>query len=135
MANVERWPLRQALAGCYRLSIQFGGSPFWCMFDYAATLEPGTEAVEIVLNDGADLVAADWFPHLKQGMELGLSEAEERGRRLVGVRVTVQKIHEHPTDTTAYGCARYGWSFSNELVWYRAVPVQESEQHELSASA
>jgi hypothetical protein len=129
-AFMERWTLTQSFSGRYRLHIQFGGRPFWCMFDYAAAPEPLSEGVEITLADGADRVSADWFPHLKRGMEQGLAEAEQRGRRLVGVRVTVQKIHEHPVDTTAYGCERYGCSFTNALVWHRAVPVAEPGQAE-----
>jgi hypothetical protein len=98
------------------------------MFDYSATPAPGAEAVEILLADGADLVSAGWFPHLKRGMERGLAEAEQRGRQLVGVRVTVQKVHEHPTDTTEYGCERYGRSFTSDLIWHLSVPVAEPGQ-------
>src|SRR5689334_18483656 len=64
-APVERWTLKELLTGRYRLHIQFGGRPFWCMFDYAAAPTQGSEAVEIVLADGADLVSAIWFPPLK----------------------------------------------------------------------
>ena len=131
---MERWTLGQLLAGRYRLHIQFGGRPFWCMFDYAVTPAPESEAVEIALANVADLVSVEWFPHLKRGMEQGLAEAEQRGRRLVGVRITVQKVHEHPTDTTAYGCERYGWSFADDLVWHRAVPVAEPGQAEPNAA-
>ena len=121
----EPWTLKELLAGRYRLHIQFGGRPFWCMFDYSAA-PTGSEAVEIVLADGADLVSAAWFPDLKRGMESGLAEAEQRGRRLIAVRVTVQKVHAHDVDTTAFGCERYGWSFADTLVWHWAVPTVET---------
>jgi hypothetical protein len=118
---VERWTIKESLGGRYQPHIQFGGRAFWCMFDYVVGPEPESDKVEIVLADGADLVSVSWFPHLKQGMEQGLSEAEQNGRRLAGVHITIQKIYEHPIDTTAYGCKRYGQSFVRDVVCYHAV--------------
>ena len=125
---MERWTIAKLLSGRFRLHIQFGGRPFWCMFDYAVTPVPEVEAVAIVLAAGPDLVSAEWFPHLRRGIVRGLAEAEKRGRRLIGVRVTVRKFYEHPTDTTAYGCERYGRSFAHDLVWHQAVPAAEQDR-------
>lgn len=125
---MELWTVREPLSGRYRLMINFGGRPYWCMFDYAVLPVSDVHLVRIELSAGTDDVSRKWFPHLRQGMICGLMEAQERGRRLVGTRVEVQKVYEHSVDTTAHGCERYGHSFICDLIWKRAVQVDARTQ-------
>ena len=128
---MERRTVLEPLEGRYRLHIQFGGRPYWCMFDYVVSPQVD-DGVEIVLAATApDAVSSHWFPHIRKGMIRGLAEAEERGRRLVGVRIEVQKVFQHDVDTTEQGCERYGSSFMTSLIWDRSAPVPES-RHDIT---
>jgi hypothetical protein len=120
---VEAWTVRESLAGRYRLFINFGGKPYWCMFDYAVSPTHGNELAAIEITADADNVTQKWFPDIRQGMLRGFAEERERGREFVGIRIEVRKVHEHPIDTTARGCERYGASFVRDLLSSNAVPV------------
>ncbi len=122
---MEHWTIPEPLVGRFRLHIQFGGQPFWCMFDYVLTPAPLNEPVEVTLAEGADFVSQEWFPHIRRGIVRGLAEAEERVRELVGVRVEIQKVYDHLVDTTSQGCELYGQRFADDLVWRRSLPVEE----------
>jgi hypothetical protein len=72
--------------------------------------------VQIAIAANADAETLRWFPHLQAGIEGGLELAAERGRALTALRVEIQKIHAHPTDTTEIGCERYGRAFALDLL-------------------
>jgi len=121
---MEQWTISEPHTDRFRLSIDFGGRPYWCMFDYIVAPVPACEGIEIVIRADPNADTEQWFPDLKRGMEMGwASLREESGQLLTGVRITVTKIHTHPVDTTARGCERYGWAFIVELVRSRAVQV------------
>ena len=120
---MERWTIPEPQAGRYRLHINFGGPGFWCMFDYAARPDPAVEGIAVAVGGSADPDTADWFPHLKRGMDEGWRTLrDDFGRVLTGVRVVVTKVHTHPVATTARGCEYYGSEFVLEFGRYRAVP-------------
>jgi hypothetical protein len=122
---VERWTIAEPSDGRYRLHINHGGTPYWCMFDFAILPAPDRVGVEFALAIQADSVSAEWFPHLHRGMLRGLETAREYGREWVGVRIEVRRVHTHPTDTTARGCERYGFSFVLDELWSRGVQLPE----------
>lgn len=122
---VERWTITEPSDGRYHLHINHGGTPYWCMFDFAVRPAPGCDGVEFALAADADSVSAEWFPHLRRGMLRGLATAREHGRVWAGARVEVRKVHTHPTDTTAVGCERYGFSFAFDELPHRGVQLPE----------
>jgi hypothetical protein len=122
---VERWTIAEPSDGRYRLHINHGGTPYWCMFDFAVLPAPECSGVEVWLAADADPVSAEWFPHLRRGMLRGLEAAREHGRGWVGVQVEVRKVHAHPTDTTARGCERYEFEFALSELPRRGVQLTE----------
>jgi hypothetical protein len=122
---VERWTISEPFEGRYRLHINHGGRPYWCMFDFAVRPVLGCGGVEVGLAADADAASAYWFPYLRQGMQRGLETARKHGREWVGVRVEVRKVHTHPTDTTVRGCERYGFSFVLDELPSRGVQLLE----------
>jgi hypothetical protein len=127
---VERWTIAEPSHGRNRLHINYGGRPYWCMFDFAVVPAPGTDGVEVGLAADADAASAEWSPHLRRGMLRGLEADREQGREWVAVRVEVRKIHAHPVDTTVRGCERYGFTFILEELPARGVPLPEQRQAE-----
>lgn len=127
---MERWTVAEPSDGRYRLHINHGGTPYWCMFDFAVRPVPDGGGVEVGLIGGADADSAEWFPHLRQGMLRGLEAAREHGREWVGVWVEVRKIHTHPAATTARGCERYGFGFVWDELPHRGVQVPEQRHAE-----
>ena len=107
---MDRWTIQEPFSGQYRLMINHGGSPFWCMMDFAVWPEHISEEVTISTID-ADDVTLKWFPYLRLGMLRGLAKARDSGAEWSGIRIEIQKIYAHPIDTTAQGCENYGFSF------------------------
>jgi hypothetical protein len=64
----------------------------------------------------------------------GLEADRELGRVWSGVRVEVRKVYTHPTDTTARGCERYGFSFVLDELPYRGVQLPEQRHAEPPAA-
>ncbi|WP_020475680.1 hypothetical protein [Zavarzinella formosa] len=122
---MERWTITEASDGRYRLHINHGGKPFWCMFDFTVRPAPGCDGVEFVLASDADPMSAEWFPHLHRGMLCGLDTARVHGRVWAGARVEVRKVHTHPIDTTARGCEFYGFNFVLDVLPCRGVRLSE----------
>lgn len=118
---MERRTIVEPHADRFRMHINFGGRPFWCMFDYAVEPAPGREGMRVVMAAGADQDTVRWFDDLRRGMETGWAELQRDGLLLTGVRVVVTKIHAHPIDTTAAGCERYGRAFVMDLARRRTV--------------
>lgn len=108
---MESWTIAEPSEGRFRLHINFGGTPFWCTFDFVLRPAQECDGVEISLAANADPLSLEWFPHLRLGMLRGLEAAHDKGREWVGGKVEITKIHTHPTDTTARGCERYGLEF------------------------
>ena len=125
---MERWTVAELSDGRYRLHINHGGTPFWCMFDFEVQPAPECGGVDVQLAADADSLSAEWFPYLRQGMLRGLEKAREHGREWAGVRVEVRKVHTHPTDTTARGCERYGFSFVLDELPRRGMQLPEAEK-------
>jgi hypothetical protein len=132
---VEQWTIAEPSDGRFRLHINHGGRPYWCMFDFTVSPMPKCSGVEVVLSADADSVSAEWFPYLRQGMLRGLETAREHGREWVAIRVEVRKVHTHPTDTTARGCERYGFNFVLHELPQRGVQLAEQEYTKPGASA
>ena len=123
---MERWTITERLADRFRLSINFGGRAFWCMFDYIASADPEVDGIEVLTSATVDSDTAEWFPHIKRGMEEGREQLKKHyGRLLTGVRIEVTKIHTHPIDTTVHGCERYGSEFIVQLGRNHAVRLPE----------
>lgn len=120
---MERLTVAECSDGRFRLIVNHGGSPYWCMFDFAVLPVPGE--VHIVLSADAEDVSAEWFPHIRQGMLRGLEAARENGREWIGVRIEIRKIHTHPIATSPRGCERYGFMFVFDELPRRGVPVPE----------
>lgn len=122
---MRRWTMTKPTEGQYRLCINHGGKPFWCMFDYAVLLAPECDGVEIGLANDADAISAEWFPHLQRGMLQGLARLHESDDELFGMRVEIRKIYTHLTDTTARGCESYGRSFVWDVLRCGSVQIPE----------
>lgn len=112
---MERYTVTESFEGRYRLHLNQGGAPMWCMFDFAVYPAPPCDGFVIELVSSADPVSSEWFPHLRLGMQRAVEAARARGREWVGVRVEIRKIHAHPVDTTARACERYGTRFVEGL--------------------
>jgi len=122
---VERWTVAEPSDGRFRRHINHGGTPYWCMFDFAVLPAPECCGVEVALADDADPVTAEWFPHRRRGILRGLEVAREHSREWAGARVEVRKVHTHATDTTARGCERYGFEFAVDELPRRSVRLPE----------
>jgi hypothetical protein len=132
---VERWTIAEPSDGRYRLHINHGGRPDWCMFEFAVLPAPASSEVEVGLAADADPASAEWFPHLRRGMLRGLAAAREHGRKWAGARVEVRKVHTHPVDTTAHGCERYAFTFVVEELPARGVRLPDQRPAEPGAAA
>lgn len=108
---MEQWTIAEPSDGRYRRHINFGGKPYWCMFDFAVLPAPECCGVEFVLASDPDPVSAEWFPHWKSGMLRGLETAREHGREWTGTRIEIHEVHTHSIDMTVLACERYGFSF------------------------
>jgi hypothetical protein len=94
------------------------------MSDDAAAPAPGVDGIDTTVVEAADAATAAWFPHIRRGAEDGQrSLLEHYGRRLVGVRIEVTRVHAHPVATTASACRRYGREFILSLGRHRSVPI------------
>ena len=122
---VGQWSITEPFAGRYRRVINFGGRPYWCMFDYTVTPAPASSPVEVSLAGDADAESREWFPHLYRGIMRGYEAAHERRQQLVGIWIEVRKVYTHPIDTTAPGCEQYGFAFVFDVVCRRSVPIPE----------
>jgi hypothetical protein len=122
---MERWTITEPFAGKFRRRINFGGRPFWCMFDYSVSPAPEHGGVEITLADESDATSAQWFPWIRQGMVRGLDTARQHGREFVGVCVIVRKVYTHPVDSTERGCESYGFAFVIDELGHRVARVRE----------
>lgn len=111
---MQRYTIAERLEGRYRLHINHGGQPFWCMFDYVISPDSQSGDAEIHLATGADSETIVWFAHLRRGMLAGLERASIYGQQWVGVRIEVRKVFSHPIDTTAQACEYYGLRFVHE---------------------
>jgi hypothetical protein len=135
---MERYMLAEPFSGRYRRSINHGGPPYWCEFDYIVTPAAGVDGIDVVCPRALDRPSATYFPHVKRGMKEGWETLKRTGRHLTGVRVEIVKIYVHPSDTlenSARGCRNYGQSFVVDLGTYHCVQVPHSEENKADRQA
>jgi ankyrin repeat protein len=120
-----RWTITKPFEGPFLLKINTGGPGMFCRFHYSVSPAPECDEVEITLAADADPTSVKWFPSLRRGIQSGLESARERGRELVGIRIVIQQIEDHPIDTTERVCEFYGCNFVGMSVWNRAVRLPE----------